>query len=74
MNTPKTPTEIEPHQPKYQPNAWQQYSLQELGNWVHLLAMRSQHRSEPEKKAKDLTDARNYLAMMTAHLDALEGK
>lgn len=71
---PKTPTEIVPHEPKYKPDAWKVYSLQELGNFVHLLAKRSGHRAEPEKRKKDLDDARNYWRMMGAHLDELEGK
>ena len=49
--------------------AEQDYTLQELGYWVHLLATRSQHRSNPEKRAKDLYDAQNYLDMMQARLD-----
>ena len=66
-----SPESIVSHEPKYLPAAWQQYSLQELGSWVHLLAARSKHRADPDKRAKDLTDAQNYLDMMQAHLDAL---
>lgn len=69
---PKTPESIESHADKYKDGIWREYSLQELGNWVHLLAKRSAHRTEPAKILKDLTDAQNYLNMMQAHLDALQ--
>ena len=68
MNTPES---IIPHAPKYNDRAWEQYSLQELGNWVHLFAKRATHRTDADKRAKDLTDAQNYLDMMQAHLNDL---
>ncbi len=71
MNTPK---EIVPHAPKYNNNSWQDYTLQELGNWVHLFSKRATHRADPEKRQKDLVDARNYWLMMGSHIDQLEGK
>jgi hypothetical protein len=57
------------HEPEYRPEAWEAYSLSELGDWVHLLAKRSQHRATLAKASKDLHAARNYLAMMAAKLD-----
>jgi hypothetical protein len=63
---------IESHQGDYKPQAWEAYTLAELGNWVHLLAKRAEHRGNPEKRAKDMYDARNYLAMMAAKLDAMD--
>ena len=71
MNEPKG---IQSHAADYKPQAWEQYTLAELGWWVHLFATRAGHRDNPEKRAKDLYDARNYLAMMAAKLDAIEGK
>lgn len=68
----ETPVALKEHESKYANKAWMQYSLQELGNWVHLLATRAGHRTNVEKKKKDLHDARNYWRMMGAHLDALE--
>ncbi len=70
---PKTPESIKGHSAGYQNHSWQDYTLQELGNWVHLLAKRSQHRSNEDKKRKDLEDAQNYLNMMQAWLDYLRG-
>lgn len=67
----KPPESITGHAPKYNDRAWEQYTLQELGNWVHLLAKRSTHRADSEKRAKDLTDAQNYLDMMQAHINHL---
>lgn len=74
--TVETPQSILPHQPEYQSQAWQAYTLHELGMWVHLFAKRAQHRSVAavDKRKKDLYDARNYLAMMAAHLDALDAE
>jgi hypothetical protein len=64
---PKQPAVLDAHQSD------QAYTLQELGMWVHLFAKRAKHRvAGSEKKGKDLNDARNYLAMMTAALDALD--
>lgn len=68
----KTPESITQHEPKYKANVWQDYTLQELGNWVHLFTKRAGHRSDPEKKAKDLADARDYHAMMLSHIEAAE--
>jgi hypothetical protein len=69
-----TPEEIKTHAGDYNDRAWEDYSLQELGRLVHLLAKRSTHRARAAKRDKDLYDARNYLRMMEAHLDYLEGK
>ena len=65
------PASLAPHQADYKPSAWEHYTLAELGQWVHLLATRAQHRDNPEKAKKDLYDAGNYLQMMGAKLDAL---
>jgi hypothetical protein len=69
--TPAVPAELAPHQGDYKSQAWANYTLQELGSFVHLLAKRSQHRTDKAKAKKDLYDARNYLRMMEAHLDHL---
>jgi len=66
------PTELEKHQSDYKDRAWEQYNMEELGRWVALLSKRATHRSNPEKKKKDLYDARNYLSMMEAKLAELE--
>jgi hypothetical protein len=71
-NPESSPGTIAAHEADYKPAAWQQYTLAELGMWVHLLATRARHRDSNEKRAKDLYDARNYHAMMAAKLDALE--
>lgn len=70
----KTVGTTEQHAADYKPQAWEQYTLAELGQWVHLLAMRAGHRKKPKKRAKDLYDAHNYLAMMAAKLASLEDK
>lgn len=69
---PEQPKQLDPHQREYKPQAWQAYTLQELGMWVHLFAKRAEHRADQDKRRKDLYDARNYLKMMEAHLDALD--
>lgn len=60
------------HEHDYQSAAWQQYTMAELGQWVHLLTTRAGHRSNADKRKKDLYDARNYWSMMGAILDAME--
>lgn len=72
--SPKTPEAIKPLSASWKNGAWLDYTVMELGWWVHLYAKRAQHRAaeQPEKRAKDLRDARNYWHMMGAHLDALE--
>jgi len=67
-----SPESIESHSEDYKTDAWKEYSMWELGNFVHLLAKRATHRDNPEKEKQDLYDARNYLRMMEAKLDALE--
>lgn len=69
----KTPEIIKPHEGDYKPQAWEAYTMAELGHWVHLLSTRAQHRADPAKRAKDIEDAQAYLAMMQARLDALKG-
>lgn len=68
----ETPTGCAIHQKDYKANAWESYSFQELGDWVHLLTKRAEHRDNPEKKSKDLYDAQNYMDMMQAKLNALK--
>lgn len=68
----KTPNGCVKHQEDYSPKAWEAYSLEELGNWVHLFAKRAQHRSNFAKKDKDLHDAQNYLDMMQSILNDLK--
>ena len=70
MTEPTTPESIKPHAQDYLDGAWRRYTLAELGWWVHLFHKRASHRRDPAKRAKDLRDARNYLEMMAAHLDA----
>ena len=70
--SPKPPEEIEEHSKDYYIGSWADYSLQELGDWVHLLHKRATHRTNLEKKEKDLRDARNYWIMMGAWLDEAE--
>lgn len=66
----ETPESCIPFQPQYTDGAWREYTLHELGMWVHLTVQRANHRVNAEKKAKDLRDAQNYLDMMQAHIDA----
>lgn len=64
------PQSIVPHAPDYSDSAWKEYSVSELGWWVHLLVRRAGMRSNPEKKSKDLMDAQAYLDMIQAHVNA----
>lgn len=64
---------LKEHEQDYKAEAWKQYSMAELGQWVNLLCKRAAHRSNPEKREKDLYDAGNYLGMMKAKLDELKG-
>lgn len=67
--TAHTPESIKEYQSKYHKGAWRNYSLQELGMWVHLFVKRASHRADQAKRDKDLTDAQNYLNMMQAYID-----
>jgi len=64
----KTPTSIKPHSLDYKLDSWLNYSIEELGHWVALLVKRAGHRTNPDKAAKDLKDACNYLSMMRAKI------
>jgi hypothetical protein len=68
----ETPQGCQAHQPDYKQQAWEMYSLYELGWWVHLLVKRAEHRSNEEKRMKDLYDAQNYLSMMQAKLNEVK--
>ena len=68
------PAQLDEHQKDYKAGAWEMYTIAELGWWVHLFTTRARHRDNPEKRAKDIHDARNYLAMITAKVDAAEAE
>ena len=59
---------IEKHQLDYRKGIWKQYSIQELGMWIHLFHKRASHRDNNEKATKDLYDAKNYLWMIEQNL------
>jgi len=40
-----TSEELKPHEPDYKPQAWEAYTLAELGWWCHLFAKRAGMRS-----------------------------
>ena len=66
----QTPETIVSHATDYKDRAWEQYTIQELGNFVHLLVKRAGHRADAAKKTKDLYDAQNYLNMIQEHVNA----
>lgn len=66
------PEGIKPHASDYKKNAWTNYTLEELGQWIALFVKRSSHRSNLKKREKDLHDARSYLNMLDAQLSHLE--
>ena len=59
---------LEAHAKDYKDAAWKEYTVQELGSFVHLLIKRALMRDNAEKRSKDLYDARNYLTMIVMHL------
>jgi hypothetical protein len=70
----ETPASIVKDETSYKPAAWHDYSIQELGNWVHLFAKRSGMRSDKAKAMKDLADAQAYLDMIQSHLNDAKAK
>jgi hypothetical protein len=60
---------LEAHAIDYKDQAWKQYSIEELGQWVHLFVKRASHRTNGEKRDKDLYDAQNYLLMIQEHIN-----
>jgi hypothetical protein len=66
----RTPEEIKSHANDYKDRAWEDYSIEELGQWVHLLITRSYHRKDVKKALKDIEDAENYWHMMKSHIDS----
>ncbi len=65
----ETPTQCEVHQKDYAPQAWENYTIAELASWVELLVKRAGHRVPGEKRRKDLYDARNYAALLSAKIE-----
>ena len=68
----KTPESLSKHVKDYQYRSWDNYTIQELGAFIHLLCKRAKHRSNKQKTEKDLYDAQNYMNMMQSKLDALK--
>lgn len=60
----KTPDKIKVHQNDYKTSAWKEYTKEELEWWVRLLTKRASHRTDEDKKRKDLYDASNYQSML----------
>lgn len=58
--------QISPHASDYRPDAWREYTLEELQWWERLLTKRAGMRTDLEKRDKDLYDAANYRAMREA--------
>jgi hypothetical protein len=52
------------HQSKFKVKSWKNYSDEELEWWIKLLRKRAEHRSDEEKRNKDLKDASNYALML----------
>lgn len=65
------PHSCKEYRDKYSHNAWKTYTIQELGDWVHLFLKRATHRKDKTKARKDVMDAQNYLNMMQSELDAV---
>jgi hypothetical protein len=63
---------LDAHAKDYKDAAWKEYSVQELGNFIHLLVKRASMRDNAEKRSKDLYDAHNYLTMIEMHLQSAE--
>ena len=59
---------IAKHQADYKPDIWRNYTIEELGNWIHLFNKRATHRTNNERARKDLYDAKNYLWMIKENL------
>lgn len=68
----KIPNSIKAHASKYTDGAWEQYTVDELGAFVHLLLKRAVHRVDLDKRRKDIEDAQNYLSMMQSHIDRVK--
>jgi len=54
----------EEHTEKYAADVWQEYSIEELGQWAALLYKRSKMRTDKDARRKDLSDALNYAEMI----------
>jgi hypothetical protein len=68
------PDSAKAHEENYKQAAWEEYTIAELGQWVHLFAMRAGHRANNDKRLKDLQDAQSYLDMMQAKLDSISNR
>ncbi len=66
MNKPETPDSIKAHDADYTPDAWMDYTEEELLWWVRLLRKRAGMRTVKEKALKDRADADNYEKMLQA--------
>ena len=63
---------IEAYDNDYTPDAWKNYTMAELGQWVHLLYVKAGHRTNGTKRQKDIQDAKNYLEMMRRKLEEVK--
>ena len=56
------------HQSKFKVKSWKNYTDEELRWWITLLRKRAEHRSDKDKRDKDLKDASNYTLMLNESL------
>jgi hypothetical protein len=57
------------HEADFRPDAWQEYTVDELLAWVRLLTKRAGMRADEAKREKDLSDAANYRAMLLKKIE-----
>ena len=62
----------ETHSLDYKPGSWTDYTIEELGQFVHLLTKRAKHHTNSDEIAKDLYAAYSYLDMMRAKVQAVQ--
>lgn len=56
---------LDENQSKFKTGAWKNYTDEELRWWIKLLRKRAEHRTDEDKKYKDLKDANNYELMLS---------
>lgn len=65
---------LDEHAKDYKRHAWDQYTIMELGNWVHNFVKKSEQRANKVKATKDLHYAKNYCFMMEQKIKEMADK
>jgi hypothetical protein len=69
---PITPPDVAAQEPKFLPDAWRNYTVEELGFAIAFSLKKSKHRSDKAASRRSVAHARAYADMILSYISARE--